>query len=58
VPSYSSLDLRLGWGLRPGWELSVIGQDLLQGSHPEFGTPGPRRIEYQRGIHVRSTWLF
>ena len=58
VPSYPSLDLRLGWGFRPGWELSVIGHELLQDSHPEFGAPGPRRVEYQRGFHVRSTWLF
>ena len=58
VPRYSSLDLRLGWAPRPGWELSLIGQNLLEPRHPEFGAPGPRRYEFERAIHLRSAWLF
>ena len=58
VPDYSSLDVRLGWALRPGWELSLIGQNLLDDSHAELGTPGPRRYEFQRGVLVRSVWSF
>jgi iron complex outermembrane recepter protein len=58
VPSYSSLDLRFAWAVRPGWEVSLVGQNLLQPSHPEFGAPSPRRIEIQRGVHVRSSWHF
>jgi iron complex outermembrane recepter protein len=58
VPSYSTLDLRFARAVRPGWEVSLIGQNLLQSSHPEFGAPSPRRVEIQRGVHVRSSWHF
>jgi iron complex outermembrane recepter protein len=58
VPSYSELDVHLAWAARPGWELSLVGQNLLQPRHPEFGVPSPRRIEIQRGVHVRSAWQF
>jgi len=58
VPAYSSLDLRLGWTVRPGWELSLVGQNLFDPSHPEFGAPTPRRHEFERGVYVRSTWHF
>ena len=57
VPKYSSLDLRLGWSLRPGFELSVVGQNLLESSHQEFAG-GAQRYEFQRGFYVRSIWLF
>jgi iron complex outermembrane receptor protein len=58
VPSYASLDLRLGWAVRPGWELSLVGQNLLDDSHAEFGAPTVRRSEFERGFYVRSTWRF
>jgi iron complex outermembrane receptor protein len=56
VPAYTELDLRLGWRARPGWELSVIGQNLLHDQHSEFNfTPV---IEYRRGVFLRSIWEF
>jgi iron complex outermembrane recepter protein len=58
VPSYSSLDLRFAWAVRPGWEVSLVGQNLLQPSHAEFGAPTPRRTEFERGMHVRTAWYF
>jgi len=58
VPAYSSLDLRLGWMIRSGWEVSLIGQNLLDARHAEFGAPTPTRTEFQRGIYVRSAWYF
>jgi iron complex outermembrane receptor protein len=58
VPAYSSLDVRLGRVVRPGWEISVVGQNLLEPRHPEFGAPGPRRYEFERGVYVRSIWNF
>jgi len=58
VPAYGELDLRLGWAARPGWELSLIGQNLLHDRHPEFGPPTPLRYEFQRGVFARSTWRF
>jgi iron complex outermembrane receptor protein len=58
VPAYSSLDLRLGWAVRAGWELSLVGQHLLDRRHPEFGAPGPGRYEFERSAHVRTVWYF
>ena len=45
VPAYAELDLRAGWWLTPDWEVSIVGQNLLHGHHPEFGAPGPLRTE-------------
>jgi iron complex outermembrane receptor protein len=37
VPAYSSLDLRLAWRPTPALELAVVGQNLLDDHHPEWG---------------------
>ena len=58
VPSYTALDLRLGWRASNGLELSLVGQNLLDASHPEFGAPTPRREEIERGFYGRATWRF
>lgn len=36
VPAYSTLDLRYAWRFIPGWEASLVGQNLLEKSHLEF----------------------
>ncbi|HEU4470963.1 MAG TPA: TonB-dependent receptor [Flavisolibacter sp.] len=44
VPNYLTFDLRLAWVFR-GLELSVVGQNLAQDSHTEFGTASiPRNV--------------
>jgi iron complex outermembrane receptor protein len=58
VPAYSELDLRLGWTVRPGWEISLVGQNLLHDHHPELGSIQAVRYEFQRGAYVRSAWRF
>ena len=58
VPAYAELDLRLGWTVRPGWELSLIGQNLLNDRHAELFSSGAPRYEFERAAHVRSTWRF
>lgn len=58
VPSYSRLDLRLGWAIRPGWEVSLVGQNLLHDRHPELGSNQALRYEFERGVYVRSAWRF
>jgi len=58
VPAYAELDLRLGWIVRPGWELSLVGQNLLNDRHAELFSPGAPRYEFERAVHVRSTWRF
>src|SRR5918993_2720616 len=58
VSAYSELDLRLGWALRAGWDLSLVGHNLLHDHHPELGPNSPRRYEFERGVFLRSTWRF
>ena len=58
VPAYGELDARFGWVSPRGHEIALIGRNLLHGSHPEFGAPGPRRYEFQRAVLLRSTWRF
>jgi iron complex outermembrane receptor protein len=37
IGSYTRLDLRLGWRPIDHIELSLVGQNLTEGRHPEFG---------------------
>ncbi len=42
VPAYQTGDARLGWHLNKNWEFSIVGQNLMQPFHTEFGgDPGP-----------------
>jgi iron complex outermembrane receptor protein len=55
VPAYTAVDARWGWRIRPGVELSVIGRNLLDPRHAEFGAPATRS-EYERTLAVRVVW--
>jgi iron complex outermembrane receptor protein len=57
VDGYSEMDVRLGYRVSPGWDLSLIGNDLLHERHLEFrgGTP-PETFE--RSVSLRSLWRF
>jgi iron complex outermembrane receptor protein len=56
VPAYSTGDVRFGWRFRPQFELSLVGRNLLQPSHPEYGTdPGPL-VEIRRSAYAKLTW--
>lgn len=59
VPSYISLDLRLGWHPTDHTEMSIVGQNLLDSKHLEFGnqggTPTPS-VEVPRGVYGMVTW--
>jgi iron complex outermembrane receptor protein len=57
VPSYVSLDLRLGWRPSPDWELAIVGQNLLDKRHPEFGARATWQ-EIPRSIYGKVTWKF
>jgi iron complex outermembrane receptor protein len=52
VPSYTALDLRLGWQLRPDIDLSVAGQNLLGSGHGEF-TDVATRTDIKRAVFVK-----
>jgi iron complex outermembrane recepter protein len=58
VPAYSELDLRFGWMLRSGWDLSVAGQNLLHAHHSELLPPNAPHYDFRRGVFVRSRWYF
>lgn len=56
VGSYSTADVRLGWHLRESIQFSVVGQNLLQPSHAEFGgDPGPL-VGIKRSVYGKITW--
>ncbi len=57
VPGYVSLDLRLAWHPSPNWELAIVGQNLLDNQHPEFG-PALGRQEIPRSFYGKVTWRF
>ena len=57
VVSYAELDLRLGWGPRPGWELSLVGQNLLHERHAELFSPATPTM-FPRSAFLRSAWTF
>ena len=60
VPSYYSLDARLGWRPVAGLELSVSGQNLLNDRHlefvPDFINTSP--TEVKRTLYGTITWRF
>ena len=60
IPGYTRLDLRFGWKVREGIELSLGLQNLLDHRHPEFD-----RIDVlvttsqaKRSIYGKATWHF
>jgi iron complex outermembrane receptor protein len=58
VPAYTTLDLHLGWHASRSLELSLVGQNLLDAGHAEFGPAGPSREEVERGWYGKVTWFF
>jgi iron complex outermembrane receptor protein len=57
VPSYTTLDLRLGWRPRADLELSVSGQNLVGPAHGEF-TPLTTRTALGRAVFVELIGRF
>jgi iron complex outermembrane receptor protein len=57
VDAYSEIDARLGYHVLPGWDIELVGTNLLSPRHLEFraGTP-PQYME--RAVTLRSTWRF
>ena len=56
VRSYSTADTRLAWQFARQFELSVIGQNLLQPHHEEAaGDPGPL-VGIKRSVYGQIAW--
>jgi iron complex outermembrane recepter protein len=57
VPAYFTVDVRLSWKPINELELALIGRNLLDRRHPEFGIPATRR-EIERRVNGSLTWRF
>jgi iron complex outermembrane receptor protein len=60
IPSYVALDLRLGWRPSPNVEFALVGQNLTDKRHGEFGAPGAPMTaqEIPRSVYGKLTWRF
>jgi iron complex outermembrane receptor protein len=60
IPSYFKLDARIGWQPINNLDLSIVFQNILDSSHPEFGNgflTAPSH-EIDRSIYGKVTWRF
>jgi iron complex outermembrane receptor protein len=58
VPGYVELNVRLGLRVSDQLEFSVVGQNLLDAQHPEFGLSGPNRVEIRRSFFGKLSWRY
>jgi outer membrane receptor protein involved in Fe transport len=59
VGSYFNLDLILAWKPAPNWEWKLVGQNLLEDNHKEFGASNLVPTEYTkvpRGMYFKVTY--
>jgi iron complex outermembrane receptor protein len=56
VKSYGTADARLGWHFMRQMEFSVVGQNLLQPHHAEFGGDPGGLVGIKRGVYAQITW--
>jgi iron complex outermembrane receptor protein len=52
VSAYHTADVRLGWSPLEHFDFSVVGRDLLQPHHAEFGGG----VEVKRSVYGKITW--
>ncbi|MFI4986672.1 MAG: TonB-dependent receptor plug domain-containing protein [Alphaproteobacteria bacterium] len=57
VPSYTELNMRLGWNISPSWEVAISGFNLLHARHEEFSL-APISEEPVRSFLVSTKWRF
>jgi iron complex outermembrane receptor protein len=55
VPAYTTVDMRYGWKLRRDLELSLVGQNLFDQKHAEYGA-APARSVYERALFIKLVW--
>ncbi len=60
IPAYTTLDLRLAWKPRKDLTVSLVGQNLLDNAHPEYGSGFIRSTpsEIQRGLYAKAEWTY
>src|SRR5258706_6882889 len=57
VPSYTAVDMRIGWHVNNDVELSLVGTNLFDPEHPEIGRPATRTA-ISRGVYGKVPWHF
>jgi iron complex outermembrane receptor protein len=60
VPPYTRLDARIAWHPNESSELSLVGQNLLDARHDEFGSvsQGLQATQVKRSIFAKFMWRF
>lgn len=58
VPAYFGLDVRLAWNVTKNFELSVVGQNLLDDRHVEFIRPNSTVRFIERSVYGKISCRF
>lgn len=59
IPAYYTLDARLAWRPFHGFELSLVGQNLVDSRHSEYKSElTDVRYDVERGFYGKMTWQF
>jgi iron complex outermembrane recepter protein len=58
VPAYTELNLRVSHRLLRGLDLALVGENLLDRSHPEYGANPSTRAENQRSVFLEVHWTW
>ncbi len=64
VPAYTELNLRLAWRPWPALELALVGENLLDAQHAEYGAyaggaqPARTRNEMERSVLAEFHWTW
>ena len=56
VPAYDTADLGFTWGTTGNWSFSIVGRNLFDAHHKEFGSDGGPDVEVRRSYYARATF--
>jgi iron complex outermembrane receptor protein len=56
VPAYTTADVRFSWHATRSFDISVVGQNLLQPHHAEFGGDPGGLVGIKRTVYAKITW--
>lgn len=56
VPAYSTADARIGWQVARMFQLSLVGSNLFQPSHFEYGSDPLGLVGIRRSVYAKITW--
>ena len=56
VRAYSTGDARIGWRFNPNFDLSLVGRNLFQPAHFEYGSDPLALVGIKRSVYAKLTW--